>query len=61
MANEGKTVWIYDSIFYQAIQGLDGHMNGIRDISISENDLFVVTTCISGAVIMWKLLDGSND
>lgn len=55
VANEKSNVIIYDSIYYEAIQVLDGHTALIKDIAISENDLFVVSTCMNGYVFCWNI------
>ena len=57
ITNEKSNIVIYDSIYYETINVLDGHTALIKEIAISDNDLFLVSTCMNGYVFCWNLLE----
>lgn len=38
LTNEKSNIVIYDSIYYETVQVLDGHTAMIKDIAFSDND-----------------------
>jgi WD40 repeat protein len=48
---------IYDSIYYETVQVLDGHTAMIKDVAFSENDQYIVSTCMNGYVFCWNLTE----
>jgi len=50
VANEKNVLILYDSIYYETLQVLEGHPSLIRDICISKNDAELVSTCMNGYV-----------
>lgn len=60
LTNEKSNILIFDSIYYETLYILDGHTALIKDACISEDDFFVVSTCMSGYVYCWNLLEELN-
>ena len=48
--DEKSNILIFDSIYYETLYILDGHTALIKDACISEDDFYVVSTCMSGFV-----------
>jgi WD40 repeat protein len=57
ITNEKSNIVMYDSIYYETLEVLDGHTAMIKDISISENDTYIVSTCMNGYVFCWNLTE----
>jgi len=55
ISNEKSMLLVFDSIYYNTLYKLKGHAAIIRDISISEDDQHIVSTCNSGICFLWDL------
>ena len=49
--DEKTNLYVFDTVYYECIRTLDGHTSLIKDVHISEDDLHMVSTCMSGYVI----------
>ena len=61
LTNEKSNILIYDSIYYETISVLDGHTALIKDIAISENDSYIVSTCMNGYVFCWNIGESQSN
>ena len=46
--NDKLTILLYDTIYYDTIASFDGHEGLITEIQFAKNDLYLVTSCLSG-------------
>ncbi|EAR86922.2 WD domain, G-beta repeat protein (macronuclear) [Tetrahymena thermophila SB210] len=61
LTNEKNTILIYDTIYYEAQQILEGHPALIRDVCITSNDIYIVSTCMNGYVFCWNILESTQN
>lgn len=57
ITNEKSNVVVLDAVYYETIHVFDGHTAPIKDIAISLNDQYVVSTCMNGYVFSFNLQD----
>ncbi|CAK83220.1 unnamed protein product (macronuclear) [Paramecium tetraurelia] len=61
ITNEKTNVYIYDAIYYELIHQFEFHNSPIKDIAISLNDQYIVSTCTSGYVYCYNLAELNNN
>jgi len=43
------------------MQILEGHPALIRDVCITKNDIYIVSTCMNGYVFCWNILESTQN